>query len=278
VNTQKRMQPALGTFVEIGLAMAPGTTAEQAFTRGFARIQLIGRLLSFHSPDSDLSRLNRAGGQAVSCHPLTLRCLRLAKAMTRASDGRFNCTLGANLVKAGLLPDQGFFNGREPPLSVGKAEDLELLGTHARLRRPLLITLDGIAKGFAIDSAIGQLKMAGAPAGWINAGGDIRAFGKLVLPVSLRDHLNGEHPLGGLQNAALASSTATSSGDFPGQLLDTQAQPLAASTWSIMAHYAWRADALTKVAANLPPSWTETDKSGYLARLGGRWLQVPTSA
>ena len=269
------MQPALGTYIEIGLALAPGKQADQAFAQAFARIQLIGQLMSFHQPDSELSQLNRARGQAINCHPLTHRCLSLAKAMTRASQGRFNCTLGANLVKAGVLPDQDFFNGEHQPLAVGNAEDLELRGHQARLRRPVLITLDGIAKGFAVDSAIGQLKMADAKAGWINAGGDIRAFGELVLPVSLRDHLGGEHPLGGLQNAALATSTASSSQEVPGQLLGTQAQPLAPSTWSLMAHYAWRADALTKVAANLPVDWSTEDKQAYLAQLGGRWIQQP---
>ncbi len=277
------MQPALGTFVEIGLATLPGADSDRAFARAFERIQLIGQLMSFHKPDSDLTRLNCNPGQVIKCHPLTLRCLRLAKAMTWASQGRFNCTLGANLVRAGVLPDHGFFDSAahdcEPrPLAVGESEDIELWATHARLRRPVLITLDGIAKGFALDSAIGQLKAAGMSAGWINAGGDIRSFGDLVLPVSLRDHLGQDHPLGGLQNAALATSTAASSRDYPGQLLDSQARPVAASTWSIMAHFAWRADALTKIAANLPADWTHTQKAAELARLGGRWVPIPVAS
>ncbi|RDV24218.1 hypothetical protein DXV75_15440 [Alteromonas aestuariivivens] len=37
------------------------------------------------------------------------------------------------------------------------------------LRRPVLITLDGIAKGYAVDLGVRALKLAGIKAGWINA-------------------------------------------------------------------------------------------------------------
>lgn len=267
---QKRMRPLLGCFVEIALPSV-ATGAQAAFNAAFARIELIQNLLSFHKLDSDLSRLNSAQGRAVACHPLSIQCLRLAKAMTRSSGGYFNCTLGAVLTRQNALPahDYEHIYG-EQLLPYGNWDDIDIDAHSVRLRKPVLITLDGIAKGFAVDSAVAELKRAGMSAGWINAGGDIRVFGDVVLPISVRDHAGVEHFLGGLQNAAIATSTTVASPEFPGLLLDKAGNSLATMTSTVMAHKAWRADALTKVAAAMPLS----QRTDCLAALGGRWVPL----
>jgi thiamine biosynthesis lipoprotein len=155
-------------------------------------------------------------------------------------------------------------------LDCGKWQDIELTATTARLARPVLITLDGIAKGFAVDSAIAEIKRTGINQGWINAGGDIRVFGDVVLPIAVRDHQGKEHLLGGLQNAAIATSTSIATPDFPGVLLNGEGQDLLPMTSTVIAHSAWRADALTKVAAATPL----LNRAEYLAQLGGRWVAL----
>ena len=189
----------------------------------------------------------------------------------RASEVRFNCTVGAALTQDKLLPEHNYRDiYGEKLLNCGSWRDVELTTNSVRLVRPVLVTLDGIAKGFAIDSAIKELKRFNIGAGWINAGGDIRVFGDLVLPIAVRDHLGQEHILGGLQNAAIATSTSVATTDFPGVLLDGYGQKLPAMTSSVMAHKAWRADALTKVAAATPIS----ERAHVLAKLGGRWVSL----
>jgi FAD:protein FMN transferase len=260
------MRPLLGCFVEIAL---PHGTPPSAFDAAFARIELIQKLLSFHDVHSDLSRLNRAQGQAVNCHPLSIDCLRLAQAITRLSLGAFNCTLGAILVEENVLPAHNFLSVYGASLiNIGDWHDIELTPHNARLLRPVLITLDGIAKGFAVDSAINELKRAGVSTGWINAGGDIRVFGDTILPVIIRDHRGVDEYKGGLQNAAIATSSTQSCAQFPGLLLDGAGHILAAETITVIARKAWRADALTKVAAaSAPPVRTQR-----VAKLGGRWV------
>lgn len=267
---QKRMRPLMGCFVEIALS-STAIEAQAAFNSAFGRIELIQKLLNFHDPASDLSRLNSAQGRAINCHPLSIQCLRLAQAATRVSDGRFNCTLGGALTAYGALPNHNFEHlyGAEL-LTYGEWSDIELTRHSARLRKPVLITLDGIAKGFAVDCAIAELKRVGIAAGWINAGGDIRVFGEIVLPIAVRDHLGINHSLGGLQNAAIATSTSVASPDFPGLLLDSVGNRITALTSTVIARSAWRADALTKVAASTLPQ----QRAEYLATLGGRWVAV----
>ncbi len=265
---QKRMRPLLGCFVEIAL---PATTSQAAFNIAFSQIELIQNLLSFHDPASDLSRLNSAQGRAVNCHALSIQCLRLAQAVTRVSNGNFNCTLGSKLIECGALPTHTFYRiYGDDLLDYGDWFDIELTRNSARLRRPVLVTLDGIAKGFAVDCAVAELKRAGIAEGWINAGGDIRVFGELVLPIVVRDHKGAEHNLGGLQNAAIATSTSTASREFPGLLLDAAGNQLIPLTSTVISRSAWRADALTKVAASIPVS----QRAEYLAGLGGRWIPI----
>jgi thiamine biosynthesis lipoprotein len=258
----RRMRPLLGTFVEIGTSNEEH--CETAITAAFAAIEMIQARLSFHDRYSDLSRLNRAPGSAVGLNPLSLRVLRLARGMTRASDNLFNCTLGGSLVRQGVLPDHGGMTA----LECGTADDIEIGAGWARLRRPVRITLDGIAKGFAVDYAVGVLKRHGVHSGWINAGGDLRCFGDSILPVHKRE-VNGSLTLiGGIQNAALATSAVYSDDTtrFPGRIIRNDSSKPESGAWSVMAHYAWRADALTKVAAIAP----EQQRASLIQKLGGR--------
>jgi len=257
----RRMRPLLGTYVEVAAvdAVAPDACIEAAF----AAIRAVHERLSFHEPDSELSRLNRSAGVQIRLSPLSQRVLRLARGLQIASGGLFNCTVGGALVQGGHLPDHG---GGEV-VSIGDASDLVFKGSTVRLSRPVRITLDGIAKGFAIDLATAALKRHGARAGWVNAGGDMRVFGDLTLPVARPDGQGGLEPLGGIRNAALATSRVTDFDDhsFHGRIV-SQRGVAECGQWSVIARHAWRADALTKVAALARGH----QRGELLARLGGR--------
>lgn len=262
----RRQRPLLGTFVEIGVQppWSRRSPPDCPFTAAFASIAQIHRLLSFQDPDSDLSRLNRAGGEPVALHPLSLRVLRLARAMTFASGGLFNCTVGGTLVRRGVLPD----HDGTPTLDRGDAHDIVCNSRTAQLRRPLRITLDGIAKGYAVDLAITALRRCGIVNGWINAGGDLRVFGTMTLPVHRREADGHLAPLGNLCNAALASSHASAAHDmdFPAVIVPGATNACAhPGVWSVIARHTWRADALTKVAALAPAA----NRNAIIQRLGG---------
>ena len=260
------MRPLLGTFVEITVRAHDGRVADAALAVAFARIEQAQALWSFHDPASELSRLNAVPGTAVALAPVTVRLLRLARALTRRSGGLFNCTVGGALVRQGVLPDHG-----GALLVVGDADDIDIFPSGAMLRRPVRITLDGIAKGYAIDLALSAMRRAGAVAGWINAGGDVAAFGDVAVPLHRRE-LDGQlTALGALRNAALASSrVGARDDDFPAYLVGHAGQVPTPGVWTVMARSAWRADALTKVAANARPE----QRAQLLRELGGA-LVVP---
>lgn len=256
----RRLRPLLGTFVEIGAHSLDEAAVEAAFSA----IQAVQRALSFQDPDSELSRLNRCGGAFVEVSPCTVRVLRLARAMMKASGQLFDCTIGAQLVRRGVLPSHDGAGS----IDSGCADDIEIRGGCVRLRRPIQITLDGIAKGYAVDAGIRTLRRCGVDAGWINAGGDLRAFGPVTVPVYRREPDGTMSALGGLRDAAIATSATASrpSKRFPSRIVGPARTWPDAGVWSVLAHRAWRADALTKVAALLPAARREA----FVQRLGGR--------
>lgn len=267
MTSLKRMRPLLGTFVEIGCEQS-GKSAEDAITAAFDIVEKLHHLLSFHEQTSDLTRLNEADGEAVAVHQHTIRVMKLARAMTIASHGLFNCTLGGAMVQNGVLPNHSSPNQSADAIkSSGFSSDIEIKGNSVTLNNSIKITLDGIAKGYAVDCAIATMKRYGVKAAWVNAGGDLRVYGDLVLPIQRRE-ISGEYiSLGGLQNAAIATSIVTIdyNNDFPGKIIGSLASPTIGS-WTVMSHYAWRADALTKVACLAEAA----DRGAIIERLGGK--------
>lgn len=263
----RRQRPLLGTFVEIGV-LGDGYKAQAAVTAAFGVIERLQARLSYQSPTSDLTRLNAAPGEWVQFDMDCLRVLRLALELTRITGGLFNCTVGGALVEAGVLPN----HGAAPGLPLGTAEDVEISGRRARLKRPIRITLDGIAKGFAADRAISTLRGQGMTTGWVNAGGDIRCFGGAAVPVQRREADGSFTPLGVLRDGAIATSQARPLPNprFPALIVAREGSRPGPGTWTVLAASAWRADALTKVAATAPAK----DRAAWIARLRGH-LVIP---
>lgn len=269
MDDTRRMRPMLGTFVEVS---ARGTNVHTAIELAFDTIAQAQALWSFQDEHSELSRLNGAPGTRVRLQAGTLRLLRIAKALMTLSHHAFDCTVGGMLVRQGALPD----HGGPAPLPRGCAQDLELGDTWARLRRPVRLTLDGLAKGYAVDLAIRALRRQGASAGWVNAGGDLRAFGDVTLPVQRRELDGRLTSLGGLRNAALASSRVCNSwhrdDSFPACIVAPEGLTPEPGIWTVLARSAWRADALTKVASTTAPA----QRQALVHRLGGCLVTPPT--
>lgn len=191
----------LGTFVEV---TAPEEAAS-AIDAAFAAIAHIEMCMSFHSEESDLARLRRAPvGEAVMVAPETVDVLGIASEFYRASQGLFDVTVGRELMHAGFLPrprDLARAGGW------GNAGDIEILDArHARCNRRVLIDLGGIAKGYAVDRAVSAMRDAGAKAGLVNAGGDLRMFGARSWTVGLRDGDGAVRSEVSLTDRAVASS------------------------------------------------------------------------
>jgi thiamine biosynthesis lipoprotein len=177
---------------------------EHAVDAAFLAIAQVQRLMSFHDPESEVSRINRgACYKRVRVHPWTWRVLKSAQEFSSSTDGIFDITMAGQLVKWNYLPRYGACFGR------GSWRDiiLEAAG-HVRFRRQLLIDFGGIAKGFAVDRAVEILKRKRVMVGIVNAGGDLRVFGSASQLVHLRHPKQPHRAAGavGLRERAIATS------------------------------------------------------------------------
>jgi thiamine biosynthesis lipoprotein len=200
----RRCRPMLGTFVEIQAFGTNAAELEGAVEASFLAIAHAHRLMSFHDPESEVSRINRdAYYKAVRVHPWTWRVLKSAREFSRKTDGIFDVTIAKQLVKWRFLPRYGARFGR------GNWRDIILEPPgRVRFRRPLLIDVGGIAKGFAVDRAVEILKRKRVIAGIVNAGGDLRVFGSASQFVHLRHPAQPNRAAGAvrLRERAIATS------------------------------------------------------------------------
>jgi len=248
----RRARPLLGTIVEISVHGASDRLV-RALEAAFAAVATVHRLMSFHDPASDVSRLNRDAMRVpVRVDPRTRVVLAAARRVSAASSGVFDVTVAPLLQRWGHLPACA---GAPAPDSRADWRDIELGadGT-VRFRRPVTIDLGGIAKGFAVDEAVAAARDAGAAAVFVNAGGDMRASGDRAEPIHIRHPVRAGYwiDLGALREAALASSARA--GTLPGPHVDPRrdARAGAFDGVTVRAPTCMMADALTKVALVAP--------------------------
>lgn len=225
----RRARPLLGTIVSIAAEATP-SRVEAAFTA----VERVHALMSCHSHVSDVARINRDGHRRpVHVDPWTFRVLARALDISVRTDGAFDV----------VRPGTG-----------ARYTDVVLEDAcQVRLRRSAAIDLGGIAKGFAVDAAIETLRASGAKAGSVNAGGDLRFFGRWPGPVRVRAPATPATavclPL--VRHQAFATSAAY----FGSRLDDPRTARASALDWSVTVAAATClvADALTKAVALLGP-------------------------
>ena len=253
-SSQRRARPLLGTLVEVA---ASGASAHlpAALGAAFAAIEQIDRLMSFHAPDSDVSRINAADAECeIGIDSHTSHVLHFARKLSELSDGVFDVTIADVLMREGFLPRQEGVAADAP--AAASFHDLVLLpGDRVRWRRKGWIDLGGIAKGYAVDCAVDALRAHGVAGAVVNAGGDLRFFGE-PQPVHVRDPETPTSlvPLGVFSDCAVATSSGyfsdrLSSGGVTEPLVDPLRR--ACVRWrqsvTVVAPDAMTADALTKV-------------------------------
>jgi FAD:protein FMN transferase len=155
-------------------AQALPRIVEQAFDE----VDRIDRLMSHYKADSELSRVNRDAAQhPVIVGPELFSFISEAMRYSRESEGAFDITVGP------LMKAWGFFRGegRLPADDALASVRRNVGGNHVRLdpgsrsiafdRHGVELDLGGIAKGYAVDRAVGILRNGRVSAALVSAGG-----------------------------------------------------------------------------------------------------------
>jgi thiamine biosynthesis lipoprotein len=241
----RRCRPLLGTFVQIAAQARDEAKLVRGIEAAFDAVGQVHRLMSFHDPKSDVSRMNRdAFAKGVTVHPWTWEVMNASRNLARESGGAFDVTVVPLLARRNCLADPSCAAVR----AAGWRDIFPRRNFEIFFRRRVIVDLGGIAKGFAVDRAVDVLKQNGAASGIVNAGGDIRVFGSTSRKVHLR---NPKSPaqfsaILRVRNRAIATSATYFA---PGALIDGQTRRSLTSSISVTvaARDCMTADALTKV-------------------------------
>ena len=176
-------QPRMGVAFHISLYSPDEAVANNAARAAYARVKQLNQLLSDYEPDSELMQLCRRSGpgKPVAVSPELFCVLRRAIALSQASDGAFDVTVGPLVLlwrearRTRKLPDPAELTAARE--SVGwKHVRLNAEQRTVELRKPgMRLDLGGIAKGYAADEALRVLQEHGVTQALIAAAGDIVA-------------------------------------------------------------------------------------------------------
>jgi FAD:protein FMN transferase len=146
------------------------------------RLQALEAKWSRFIPNSEVSRLNRAGGAPCRVSADTFELIERAAAAWAATGGAFDPTVLPAVIAAGYdrnyadLPEDG--EAGDPVVSPGCA-GIRLDRRSRLVILPVDVAIDpgGIGKGLAADIVVRDLLAAGADGACVNVGGDVRVEG-----------------------------------------------------------------------------------------------------
>ncbi|MBI2402737.1 MAG: FAD:protein FMN transferase [Gemmatimonadetes bacterium] len=208
----------MGTEARIVLHAPTAGQAERAAGAAFGRIAQLDSLLSDYRDDSELASLvARAGGPPVPVSEDLLVVLRRSLALAEETRGAFDVTVGPLVLlwrearRTGRLPDTAAL--RASAARVGwRHVALDTLGRTARLALAgMRLDLGGIAKGYAADQALDELRRHSVERALVAIGGEIVA-GRAP-PGEPGWRITVEHADSGPHEILLADAAVSSSGD-----------------------------------------------------------------
>lgn len=200
---------AMGTMCEITVYYR-GRPPLDSVNRAFDVIKNIESLLSRFLSESEISRINRYEDFEPSIH--TIRVVKEAMRIGDISDGAFDITCGPLMnvwkdFREETCPEPAVIDSARNLVNYKAIDTTE---GRIRLKEGMKIDLSGLAKGYACELAADSLRQYGVSAGFVNCGGDIRAFGDREFKIGIR------HPReeGIIYTAKIRNESIVTSGDY----------------------------------------------------------------
>jgi len=181
----RRPEAVMGTTCDLIAVVGPGGRAQtaRALERAEAALRGVEAAMSAWLEDSEIARLNQAPeGREIPLSRETLDVLRLSREAYEFTGGAFDITcrplieLWREAGRRGALPSPAEIEAARAASNWARLE----LTERGAIKRAAAARVDlgGIAKGYAIDRALDTLRAGGALGGLVDAGGDLRCFGK----------------------------------------------------------------------------------------------------
>jgi FAD:protein FMN transferase len=176
----------MGTRVSINVWVGPhgdALAAREAITDAMTEIARLEAIASEWQATSDLTRLNRSGGEAVEVPPELIEILARAAAISADTEGLFDVSFHAVgqlwSFQPGAQPPSAAAIAAELPKVDWRAIEIDAAANTVTLAKPgMKIGLGAIAKGYAVDQASALLLARGFAHHIVEAGGDTAVRGR----------------------------------------------------------------------------------------------------
>ncbi|MGQ9523712.1 MAG: FAD:protein FMN transferase [Armatimonadota bacterium] len=156
------------------------STAERACRAAFRRVAEIEQIMSDYRPTSELMRLcSKAGGEPVRVSDHLFFVLERAVLLSERTQGAFDVTAGPFVQlwrrarSTGQFPTERELSEAKERVGYRKMRLDAKRRTVQLLVRGMRLDLGGIAKGYALDCALAELRRWGVRRAMLEAGGDI---------------------------------------------------------------------------------------------------------
>ena len=183
-STASQARYLMGTIVEVAAVGEDSLQCAKAVKCAFDAMKEVDLLMSVYRPESQISELNRTGGDAwVRVDPKLFHVIASAQDYSRLSQGAFDVTAGPLVRLWGFFDKRGRLPSPEEEAEVrGRVGYRHLHLDPARTavrfdRQGMEIDLGGIAKGYALDRAVDALRAEGVKQAVVNAGGNLFVLG-----------------------------------------------------------------------------------------------------
>ena len=205
---------AMDTYMTL---KAYGAHADTALEAAKSRITALETMLSVTDPQSEVWRINHAGGAETPVSPETVSILQTARRIGTESGGALSVSLYPVLCAWGFTTGSYQIPAPETitALLADTGDSRIALGTDSvRIPAEMQIDLGALAKGFTGDAVMDIFRENGVSAGIISLGGNVQTLG--VKPgaarwtVGIRDPFAPERNLGTVAVGACAVITSGS--------------------------------------------------------------------
>jgi thiamine biosynthesis lipoprotein len=252
VFTSVSMDTGVTIQVVTGRARA---LVEKDVHRALAWFDTVERICTRFDPNSEVMLLLEHVGEPVAVSTLLFEAIAFALDLARHTDGAFDPTIGAHMEALGLNTNYRtgavVNTGIEAPAASFRDVNLDGHRRTIRLRRPLVLDLNAVAKGLAVDLAARELRDYASVC--VEAGGDLYVRGHNLAGEAWRvgiQHPRAEDVL--VETLHLTDTAVCTSGDYErrGHLVDARARqaPLDLASVTVVAPTAMAADGLSTAA------------------------------
>ncbi len=222
-----RNSKLMGSAFQLAVVLDDETTANEMLNLGIDEIKRIEQLFSEFLPNSETSKINNnAYQEAVEISPECFDLIQRSLSISKLSKGCFDITVGP-LKKIYNFKNQFF---EMPTLETVSSALMKVGYQYIELKKKvnaptirfkklgMKISFAAIGKGYASDCVMKLWKEQNVKSGYVNASGDLAAFGKRAdgtawnIGIANPDKINGKTEM--LFNVPVENACVATSGDY----------------------------------------------------------------